>query len=56
MKTILSALLRFFKTKEDGKSGPGNVVTSHYQITEVFDFLEVFSVLSIQQHARNITG
>ena len=23
MKTILSALLRFFKTKEDGKSGPG---------------------------------
>ena len=53
MKTILSALLRFFKTKvvKDGKSGLENVITSYYQITEVFE-----SVLSIQQDARNITG
>ena len=31
--------------------GLENVITSYYQITEVFE-----SVLSIQQHARNITG
>ena len=52
MKTVLSALLRSFKTKENkSKSWPGNVITSYYQITEIFE-----SVISIQQHARNITG
>ena len=37
--------------KEGGKSGPGKCYYFYYQMTEVFE-----SVLSIQQHARNITG
>ena len=45
MKSVLSALLRFFETKQV-KSGPGKFNTPYYQVTEVFE-----SVLNIQQHA-----